>query len=249
MHREPAASSAFDLVSGRSASGSMAWSGRGVRPRHEEPDFDSGSPLRREAPVAGWRVWRLGVERLRSWVLDADWQPGANEARCLDRHAAILRRPPCEVSPGKGCWCGFWALWDITTCLAKARGEGAAVGSPAVVGLISGWGTVAIHGNEGFRAQYASVSCLLSDSVWAESLDPLCGRPVRLTRFARRLGLMAPTPHPLKALERAAATYQVPLLSLATAVRGGVLGELGVPAEQVLRVRAVLDDASTASAP
>lgn len=194
----------------------------------------------RDTPVVGWRVWRLDGEKLRSWVVDWTWEPGRNHARCLDpRGGAIFPaagRVPCPISPGEGCWCGFWALWDLASCVSKARREGSATRSFPVIGLVSGWGTVAVHGSEGFRAQYSSIMCLFSDSVWAEALDPLCGRPLRLTRWVRRLGLMASTPRPPRALERASAIHQVPLLSLSDAVRTGVLGEFGVPSEQVHKI-------------
>jgi hypothetical protein len=45
----------------------------------------------------------------------------------------------------------------------------------AVMGLIASWGTVAVHGEEGFRPQRAAILCQFSDSIsksWLDSCDP-----------------------------------------------------------------------------
>jgi hypothetical protein len=114
------------------------------------------------------------------------------------------------------------------------------LGSGLVVGLIAGWGTIAIHGDEGFRAQRAQILCLLADSVWDKSMDSLCGRQSWWLASGRRLGLVAGRRSTPSALRRAASDYAVPVLPLADAVRSGLLAELGLSDQQLDRARSVL---------
>jgi hypothetical protein len=82
-----------------------------------------------------------------------------------------------------------------------------------VLGLVRGWGEVAIHGHEGFRAERASVVMLFSDLVGPRSLTPMRwwhGRRARVLRDA-------------------AGRYGVPVLPLRTALDHRVLEELGLP--------------------
>jgi hypothetical protein len=137
--------------------------------------------------------------------------------------------------------CGLWALWNFGSCVAKARAEAARWQRRSVVlGLVAGWGTVAVHGDEGFRAQRASVICLFSDPV----ADPVSAPPERWPRWwarpARWMGCERATSSRLDSLRRAAAHYGVPLLSLTDAIRLGVLGEFGVSESSLSDVEAQL---------
>src|SRR5262249_40054110 len=119
------------------------------------------------APLVGWRLWRLREGRLGSWAAEHVWQPGPNEAHCLnDSIGAVRRRPPCERSPGSGWRGGIWAVLEPERCLRMAR-EGAVWwdAGTIVMGLMVGWGTTAIHGAEGFRCQHAAVTCLFLDAI------------------------------------------------------------------------------------
>jgi hypothetical protein len=196
----------------------------------------------RDRPVVGWRLWKMHSGRLRSWVVAQDWEVGPNVARCLagDAAASLFTPPPracCERPPGRDCKCGLWALWDFRSCARKAREESQRWDSrDVVIGLVEGWGTVAIHGDEGFRSQYAVVRCLFTDTI----ADRVPGRArwwVRLYRLAR--GGEHDTRR-TASLRRVAELYGVPLVSLADAVRLGVLGELGVSASGVREVAAEL---------
>jgi hypothetical protein len=109
-----------------------------------------------------------------------------------------------------------------------------------VVGLIVGWGTVAIHGDEGFRAQRAAIRFLLADSIWDRSLDPLCDPLPWWLAAGRWLGLLARSHSTPSSLQGVASEYGVPTLSLADAVRGGVLAEFGLSDQQLERARRVL---------
>ena len=141
------------------------------------------------------------------------------------------------------CQCGFWALWSPLQCLARAQ---EAVDPPwHVLGLVAGWGTVALHGREGFRAQNASVVCLFTD--WAGRarvpnltegwLERWLGRAdVRL--FNRRWSLRVEDPDRLLALRSAAQRYEIPLVSLRGALELRVLGEWGIPRRRVEEVEA-----------
>jgi hypothetical protein len=179
-------------------------------------------------PVLGWRVWRLEDGLLASLVVDHRWQPGDNLARCLGpAHRA------CPESPGEHCRCGFWAVWSPQQSVARAS---PAIEPPwQVMGLVAGWGTVAVHGAEGFRAERAAIRCLISDRPW-----PWSPRlRTRVAAWCRRSGrgeppavdaLDAPRQRSLRSV---AARYAVPLLSLRDAVGHGVLGELGLSVDRV----------------
>jgi hypothetical protein len=149
-------------------------------------------------------------------------------------------REPCVRSPGQHCQCGIWALWDLGRCVAKGRDHLSSVRTVLVVGLIVGWGTVAIHGDEGFRAQRAAIRCLLADSIWDKSLDPLCDQLGGWLAAGRSLGLLARSRPTLSALQGVASEYAVPVLPLADAVRSGVLAEFGLSDQQLERARSVL---------
>jgi hypothetical protein len=196
----------------------------------------------RDRPVVGWRLWKLHGGRLRSWVVAQDWEVGRNEARCLagDAAASLFNPPPhpcCERPPGRNCKCGLWALWDFRSCARKAREESQRWDSrDVVIGLMEGWGTVAIHGDEGFRSQYAVVRCLFTDTI----ADRVPARARWWERLVRLAGAGEPDAGRTTSLRRVACVYGVPLVSLADAVRLGVLGELGVSETGVREVMAEL---------
>lgn len=183
-------------------------------------------------PVVGWRIWRLQDGRLRSLVMDHSWEPGENGARCLAATHSICRR-----SPGEHCLCGFWAVWSPKQSLSRVC---PAIEPPwQVMGLISGWGTVALHGSEGFRSERAAVRCLFTDRPWPWSAR-LLTRLGALWRLATGRGAHLDEPAPglldwprQDALQTVAAHYAVPLLSLRAAADRGVLSELGVPQDRV----------------
>jgi len=110
------------------------------------------------------------------------------------------------------------------------------------MGLVVGWGTVALHGREGFRAERAALRCLFTDRPWSVAAGP--GGPSRLAGWWRRaIGRSAPAEPPereaprdtghLDELEAVAAHYAVPLASLRGAAGLGLLSELGVPEAQI----------------
>jgi hypothetical protein len=168
--------------------------------------------------VVGWRVWGLEHDRLRSLAANYSWQAEENEAVCLkDQHA-------CDASPGLGCKCGFWALWDPARSVSMARSQ-----PNSVLGIVAGWGTVALHGTEGFRAQFAMVRCLLRDWPWDETLTAIAQAGIR-ARWQRALLPWRPKASQewISEICRAASRYRVPLISLTQAVPLGVLAELGV---------------------
>jgi hypothetical protein len=122
-----------------------------------------------------------------------------------------------------------------------------------VLGLIAGWGTVALHGREGFRAQNASVVCLFTDWAWRTRVPNLAegwlerwlGRAdVRL--FNRRSGPRVEDPDRTLALRSAAQRYEIPLVSLQGALELRVLGEWGIPPRRIQEVEAWV---SAAAAP
>lgn len=186
-------------------------------------------------PVLGWRIWNLRDRRLESWAVDYCWEPGENVATCLAPH-----RRACGASPGLHCQCGFWGVWSPGQCLARA----CAAAEPPwhVMGLVVGWGTVALHGREGFRAERAALRCLFTDRPWSAVAAPRTGRLAGWWR--RTTGRTASAVEAaertatreavhLEELEAVASYYAVPLTSLAAAAGLGLLSELGVPEAQI----------------
>jgi len=198
-----------------------------------------------QQPLLGWRLWRLHGGRLRSWVVDEDWEAGPNEARCLaSTHPASVfdqSRGRCAHPPGMNCKCGLWALWDYGRCARKAREESQRWDSrDVVIGLMAGWGTVAIHGDEGFRSQYAMVRCLFTDAISDRLPDAAERRPGWWERLIRLMRVGEPGGKRAAALRQAAELYGVPLLSLEDAIRLGVLSEFGVPPSRIREAAAQL---------
>jgi hypothetical protein len=191
--------------------------------------------------VIGWRLWRAREDELWSWAVDYVWPSGPAEASCL-LDAPFSGRERCASAPGPDCQCGFWGLWEPATCVNKARrdistGALAPYRFQPVLGLMSGWGTVAIHGDEGFRAQRGAVVCVFSDAIWDAELDQLLfGRKGLHARVAGLFRSEARRRARWSRLQAVAARYGVPLVSLGEAVRLGVLQELGVPAAVVERM-------------
>jgi hypothetical protein len=113
-----------------------------------------------------------------------------------------------------------------------------------VMGLIMGWGTVALHGDEGFRTEYASVVGLFTDWAWSTPVPDLWNG--RLTKWWHHLLgrlldpstplAVEPPPERALALERAASRYGVPLVSLRDAMELGLLAEWGIPQGQIEEV-------------
>lgn len=186
-------------------------------------------------PVLGWRVWKLKRGRLGSWVIDHDWGPGENRATCMS-----MNSPPCDVCPGERCQCGFWAVWSPRSCVARV---GLSIEPPwCVMGLIAGWGTVALHRHEGFRSEYAAPVCLFTDRPWAVAArSTVPGWLRQWWRRRRDRRSLEPEqrvelpedPRRTQALREAAGRYGVPLLSIEAAASVGMLAELGVPLGQV----------------
>jgi hypothetical protein len=177
-------------------------------------------------PLLGWRLWRVRGESLESWAASYVWETGDNVSHCL----APVRR--CSHSPGRGCMCGFWGLFSPLRALERGRAERTERSS--VLGLIQGWGEVAVHGTEGFRAEHATVACLFTDWIWdAARLPCPKGRLEGLVwRLQQAVGYVPrptpPDPWRRASIEQAAAHYGIPLLSLSDALEHNVLQEFGV---------------------
>lgn len=231
-------------------------------------------------PVLGWRAWWTQGhhgDALYSLVRHYDWSPGRNEAACLAEVIATeagmpwlpTERHPKHTVPGKGCNCGFWAHWELELAISTMRGWVRNRESP-VLGLIQGWGEVAVHGKEGFRCRFARPLCLFTDHVnelSARSGVGLAGVPAHLAPYvglgkavlAEGLGLRSPevlrrwhegvvkrreelvATH-REAVLRVARRYGVPALPLGEAARSGLLGEFGVPAQQVEQAARLLEE-------
>lgn len=193
-----------------------------------------GRPL--QEPLLGWRLWRLRPEGLRSWAARSCWRPGPNHATCLSNS-------PCPRSPGSGCRCGYWALFSVTRCVEHARIDPHE--QLTVFGLIQGWGEVALHGEEGFRAADAAVVALFTDWVWGAGSKPGDARGWwwRLLHPGEALWSRSrtpPDPSREHLLTEVARTYAVPLLPLADALGSGFLAELGVDVGRREEVRRLL---------
>ncbi len=191
-------------------------------------------------PVIGWRLWRLRESTLHSWGVNHDWRPGINDARCLASGAAA-----CTSSPGLRCQCGFWALLDPLQCLRRAGSQ--TRDRYLVMGMVQGWGEVAIHSNEGFRAQHARVLCLFSNWFWPDSPSQTTRHPWWQGAWSTFLGgpeRLPPLPDRAEQLGQVAEVYGVPLVSLRHALDVGLLEEYGVDQAARILVRAWTGDAA-----
>jgi DNA-binding CsgD family transcriptional regulator len=175
-----------------------------------------GGPTGHE-PVIGWRVWVLANNCLFSIAKNASWRPGENQAECLAGHERDIPVPSCH--------CGFWALDNPVSAIQLAAqvecgpriGSGFAALDPqrtVAVGLIQGYGAIAVHGWEGFRAEFASVTCIFSDAP-----EPLLTEPVNVRRTV-------------------AEEYGVPCITLDAAISIGFLQEMGVRPPAVEHLKA-----------
>jgi hypothetical protein len=115
------------------------------------------------------------------------------------------------------------------------------------MGLISGWGTIAVHGREGFRAEWASVRCLFTNrpgSLVARSLSSRIFGWWRRERARTQpvAGLIDEDIEPYRwdVLHGVANRYGVPLVSLGMAVNTGFLSEMGVPHRQIVEASSLV---------
>jgi hypothetical protein len=168
-------------------------------------------------PVIGWRVWVLANNCLCSIAKNAFWRPGENQAECFVGHERDIPVPSCH--------CGFWALHNPVAAMRLAAdvesGSRVSLAVKAVdphrivaVGLIHGYGAIAMHGSEGYRAGLASVACIFSDAPHPLSTEPL---EVRRT---------------------VADEYGVPCITLDAAISIGFLYEMGVGPQAVEQLKA-----------
>lgn len=184
------------------------------------------TPQPQRNPVVGWRLWYVRDGRLHSWNVDYFWQKGPNKAEC--------RRDVgtgCPDPPGKRCQCGLWGVWKLSDALNRVLASTSE--DNLIVGVISGWGDVALHGGEGFRSEYAKVRCLFTDRPWLSdpSYIPLKKRSFLSALFGRSQA--PPAPPTESELGRVAEYYRVPLLSIARAADLGFLGEIGMEKKYV----------------
>ena len=158
-------------------------------------------------PAIGWRAWKLRNNRLHAIGPPVAWQPGENRAECLTNRQ--------HEAPAPSCHCGFWGLHNPVSAMQRAASVasqprlGSSLGAPdadwtVAVGLMLGYGAIAVHGLEGFRAGLASVACIFSDAP-----DALAGKQAQLRHAV-------------------AAEYGVPCITLDSAISIGFLQEMGV---------------------
>jgi hypothetical protein len=188
-------------------------------------------------PVVGWRLWKVREDELCSWAVEHVWQPGENEAICLSD-----RLYRCPKAPGTSCRCGFWALYSPVAAIQLASAKPAA---HAVIGLVEAFGTVAVHGHEGFRAEIARVTCLFSDEIALTPVERLW-RSLRRRLHRRAEGgsndqILSRT----DTLKPLAGRYAVPLVSLQSAISLGLLSELGVQLDAIAELQEWLKPSRT----
>ena len=118
--------------------------------------------------VLGYRAFRVnpdhGVE-LRSWVMDAVWHRGVNEAVCPDPKCG--GPPPREHAAKRGC--GFHAFAELEQLAHHIHYQGEPVMAPPpphlqmVCAVVAASGTVQLW-SKGWRSSHAEIVALLGDT-------------------------------------------------------------------------------------
>lgn len=185
--------------------------------------------------VIGYRAWNVDALG-RLWALshfgDRPWQPGANRARCNQRHdleARFLFGPPSSApaghaAPHPDCDCGFYSRRRLGEVRLGLAGDSVPLADayPAaadrcvipVPGAVAVWGDLQVHRN-GFRASHACIVALAT-----------------VPRMPAEV---------IELLERVAARYRVPLVDIADLEReasreGSPLPDSCVPPDPVHEV-------------
>ena len=121
--------------------------------------------------LLGWRGWCVEAQRqgdgstqgrLRAPVTWRWWPRGVTSAQCL-RHRD-------HVAPAPGCGCGIYAFNEPSP-LVEEIDEGR-LSRPAAIGLVRGWGRVALH-DLGWRAQYVQVLSLFVTAAHPDRIDEM----------------------------------------------------------------------------
>ena len=191
------------------------------------------------SPLVGWRLWKAKNGKLHSWAVDHVWKPGTNNAVCLSD-------PPyrCAHSPGTSCKCGYCGLYSPRAAMEIAR---ATMSTEAVMGLVVGYGTVALHGPEGFRAESAMVTCLFTDELVSAPVERLWRGLQRRLHPTWVVDSSDEMRRRTRDLSPVAAEYAVPLVTLRGALSLGLLGELGVQPGAIRELQESLNGNSSPS--
>lgn len=113
----------------------------------------------------------------------------------------------------------------------------------AVLGLINGYGNVAFHGEEGFRAELASLACIFTDRIEL----PLLGGLLRPSRrpLTRVLPVRLQQTLRSRSLRGNGTYYGVPCVSIESALSLGLLQEFGVRPQAIAELRQWVTDRRT----
>jgi hypothetical protein len=101
-----------------------------------------------------------------------------------------------------------------------------------VLGLINGFGTVALHGSEGFRAEGATIVCLFTDPL-PELESSAWGRERVTLGLNEVLDWILGCRDPLMSVVD---SYGVPYVSVESALAIGLLSELGLSRDALIDV-------------
>lgn len=113
----------------------------------------------------------------------------------------------------------------------------------AVLGLINGYGSVALHGDEGFRAELASLACIFTDRVESHELDVLARQLKRpLTHV---LPMLLQQTLRSRALRGVGKYYGVPCVSVESALSIALLEEFGVRPQAIAELQQWVSDRRT----
>lgn len=147
----------------------------------------SGSRLRHEEPIAGWRAWNLSEGATGPRLLPAgagvdSWQPReAAEARC-GAPGILLVGIGRHTAPDIRCRCGIYASRSLDV---SERPRPAWPPAP-VVGTVSLWGTVVEH-ERGWRGRFAYPSRVRLVCAMCAWFEPGTGTPEVVHAFGSRL--------------------------------------------------------------
>lgn len=119
----------------------------------------------RDAPLVGFRNWRIIENQLWSPYIPRSWDQRTMQAECYRGPGALIElNLPADhapdAAPHPGCRCGIYAYGVRPTRFSSVDHRG-------VTGIVSVWGRLEDH-TDGVRAEHVRIEALAAAPHWSE---------------------------------------------------------------------------------